>query len=110
MGGVILILLIIALGILFLQIPVMIAKNRGITGSELSTISILSWLSILLGITWFIALILALVYQPKSWIGKDEDMSETDLNKLDKLYELKRKGVISDTEYECEKANILNKN
>ncbi len=104
------ILLIIALGILFLQIPVMIAKNRGITGSELSTISILSWLSILLGITWFIALILALVYQPKNWVGKDEDMSETDLNKLDKLYELKRKGVISDTEYECEKSNILNKN
>ena len=110
MGAIILILFVIALVVLWIQIPVMIAKNRGVTGSELSTISILSWLSLLLGITWFIALILALVYQPKNWVGKDEDMSETDLNKLDKLYELKRKGVISDTEYECEKANILNKN
>ena len=41
----------------------MIAEARGVSGGDLRTVSILSWLSLLVGFTWFIALILALVYR-----------------------------------------------
>ena len=80
--------LIIALVIWVTTIPITIAKSRGITGSELSTISCLSWLSLLVGLTWIIALVLALTYKPKRWVDKDKGSTNLDLDALDKLYNL----------------------
>ena len=99
-----------------IYVPIMIAKRRGISGSELTTISILSWCGILfVGITWIIAIILALVWQPKNWIGKDvstkgnsaSSTTLTDLELLEKLGTLKEKGAITEEEFQKEKAKIL---
>jgi hypothetical protein len=84
---------------LFVNIPIMIARSRGINGSDLSTISILSWSSLLLGITWIVALVLAIVWQPKN-------TSTVDL--LHKLHDLFKKGAISKKEFDSEKKKILN--
>ena len=100
-------ILIIAVIILIITIPIKIAKHRGVTGSELTTITILSWLSLLIGITWFIALILSLIYQPKKWVDKDDSTKTDDLDKLEKLFSLKEKGVISQEEYEEAKSKII---
>ncbi len=96
--------IIVSLIIFVIRLPIIIAKNRGITGEELSTITILSWVSLIVGITWIVALVLSLVYKPKKWIDKDDKL---DLNQLEKLYSLKKKGIISDEEYEKEKQKIL---
>ncbi len=96
--------IIISFIILIIRLPIIIAKNRGITGEELSTITILSWVSLLVGITWIVALVLSLVYKPKKWIDKDEKL---DLDQLEKLYSLKKKGIISQEEFEQEKQKIL---
>ena len=53
---------------LWINTPIYIAKHRGITDGELTTIKILSWCGLLLLITWFIALILSLIWKPKKWI------------------------------------------
>jgi hypothetical protein len=100
------------------QIPIMIAKNRGISGSELNTVVILSWTGIFIGITWLIAIILALVWQPEKWIDKakaatDENEVDTheisELDKLEKLNELKEKGILTQEEFDTQKKAILNK-
>lgn len=106
---VVLVIAAICLAIFCIRIPIIVAKRRNIVGEELKTISILSWVSIIVGVTWPVALILALLYKPKNWIDKDENMSLNDLERLDKLSDLKNKGVISDEEFEKEKANILGK-
>ncbi|MDR3048990.1 MAG: hypothetical protein LBV16_04020 [Elusimicrobiota bacterium] len=57
---------IVSMAIVFLIVyaPILIAKKRGIVGSNLTTIKVLSWISIIsFSVTWWIALILALVYK-----------------------------------------------
>lgn len=94
------------------QIPIWIAKNRGISGGELSTIRILSWCGIIFwGITWLIAIILSLVWQPNNWVEKntpDETIIPKDnLETLEKLSALKDKGIITDAEFKREKQKIM---
>jgi len=63
-GGFWEVLLIVILLWLFytiINVPISIAKGKGIRGSNLTAITILSWLGVFLGITWIIALILACV-------------------------------------------------
>lgn len=94
-----------------IQVPILIAKNRGITGSELTTIKILSWCSLIVGITWIIAIILSLVWQPNNWVEKntpDETIIPKDnLDILEKLSALKDKGIITDAEFKREKQKIM---
>ena len=96
-----------------IQIPIMIAKNRGIKDSELTTITILSWAGLLFGVTWFIALALSLIYQPKKWVGESNSSEKpqtppTDnVEKLLKLNELKEKGIITQEEFDKQKKNLL---
>ncbi|MCL2018062.1 MAG: SHOCT domain-containing protein [Alphaproteobacteria bacterium] len=90
--------------ILLLRVPIMIAKSRGIWGNNLTIIAILSWLGLIFGITWVIALIFALV-----WSG-DADLAAKDLadmEKLDKLHKLKQRGAITQKEYDVQKRKIL---
>lgn len=106
MGLLILIFAIILIFVfLLVQIPINIAKNRGITGSELTTIAILSWCGLFYGITWFIALGLALLWHSDDWVSKDE--APTDLERLKQLSELHKNKVISDKEYKKLRKEIL---
>ena len=105
-----LLIIILLLVVFFLiQVPMMVAKSRGITGSELSTITILSWCGLFFGITWLIAIVLALVYQPNKWINKSSEVGTSDVDKLAKLHSLKKQGVISQKEFDKEKKKILEK-
>ena len=105
--------LIIFLVIVVTRVPIMIAKSRGITGSELTTISILSWLGLLIGITWIVALVLSLVWKPSNWIEKDQPRQYNNLSDwetLEKLHILKEQGVITQAEFDMEKIKIMYKN
>lgn len=124
-------LLLIIIGVFVIRIPIIIAKTRGVNGGNLTVVAILSWLGIFFGLTWIIALILALVYQSQvniantvtghsvylsrnneEHITKHSDNIETTtilgLDKLEKLYLLKEKGAITEKEYQTEKNKILN--
>jgi CBS domain containing-hemolysin-like protein len=98
------IIILVAVITLFVNIPIMIARSRGISGADLSTISILSWSALLLGITWVVALVLALVWQPKD----DSSKKESSVDMLKKLHDLLKKGAISKKEFDSEKKKILN--
>lgn len=87
----------IMLGVALICIPIMIANARGITGNEKLIITILSWLGILFGVTWVVALVLSLVW------GSSKDNLEN-LEKLSKLYKDK---VITKEEFERQKAKYL---
>ncbi|MCL1892154.1 MAG: SHOCT domain-containing protein [Alphaproteobacteria bacterium] len=116
------VLCIVAL-VFVIQIPILIARGRGISGAELTTITVLSWCGIFLGITWLVALVLALVWptsaeapvgrQPGQCRGYAGDLSagalaEVDIaDKLEKLHKLKQKGIISQKEFDAEKKKIL---
>ncbi len=91
--------------ILIVRIPIIIAKNRGVAGSDLTTIAVLSWLGILFGLTWIAALILALLYTPST----DPD-KVVGIDELSKAYDLKEKGVISQSEFNRYKKKFLSKN
>ena len=95
----------------FIRIPIIIAKSRGITGSELSTICILSWVGIIFILTWIIAIVLALIWKPKEGVVKDGSMeamtSKGNLEVLEKLSVLKDKGVITEDEFKKEKNKIM---
>lgn len=86
-----------------LMIPIWIANARGICGGEKTTISILSWMGIFFGITWIVALILALV-----WRGEC-GMRETNLDKLEKLSRLYKSKSITREEYNDIKSRLLSR-
>lgn len=93
---------VVVLCVSLLAIPILIANARGICGAEHTTIVILSILGIFFGITWFIALILSVV-----WNG--QCMVETDLDKLEKAAKLYKNKVITKEEYDKIKSKLLSK-
>ncbi len=60
-----LLLIIIAIIIIFkvFTLPISIAKGKNLDSNTISTIRILTWLGIFAGITWIIAICLAIVYK-----------------------------------------------
>lgn len=95
-----------------IQVPILIATKRGISESELSVISILSWCGIFLGITWLIAIVLSLIWQPTKWIDKNNQTIShhnnlSNLELLEKLNDLKNKGVITEQEFQKEKEKLI---
>ncbi len=84
----------------FLAIPIMIANARGICGTEKTIIVVLSILGIFFGLTWVVALVLALVWRGDC-IGGDS------LDKLEKLSRLYKDKVITKSEYERMKSKLL---
>lgn len=114
--GIVFWLILLAIIIFVLRLPIIIAQNRGISDSELTTIRILSWVGLLFGFTWVIALILSLVWQPNNWIDKSEsenkvnsndDKSMLNFEKLEKLHSLREKKIITEKEFEQEKKKIM---
>lgn len=91
---------IVVLCVAFLYIPVMIANARGIYGTEHTVIVVLSILGIFFGLTWFVALILSLVWGSECFTGDS-------LDKLEKLSRLYKDKVITKAEYERMKAKIM---
>lgn len=81
-----------------LYVPIMVAKSRGIDGADLTTITVLSWFGVFGGVTWVVALALALIYQPKN---------VSDVDRLEKLHRLKKSGAISQKEFDSEKKKIF---
>lgn len=47
-------------------IPIGIAKNRNLSGNDLTLITILTWCGLITGVSWFIALLLSLLYRSNS--------------------------------------------
>ncbi len=94
------------------QVPITIAKKRGICDSELYAIKVLSWCGIIFwGTTWIIAIILSLIWKPKNWINKVSSNDKTLKNNfelLEKLSDLKDKGIITEREFHTEKKKIIN--
>ena len=92
--------------IFIIRIPIIIAKKRGLPESDVGVIVLLSWVSLLLGITWIAALIMSLVCQPA--VHDMAEQSTTDnLDELSKLIELKEKGLLSAEEFERAKKRLL---
>lgn len=90
-------LLLIAL----IRVPIMIADARGLTGTERTTIVILSWLGIFFGITWVVALVLSLVWNVTGLT------SACNLEKLERLNKLYKDKAITKAEYDAAKAKLL---
>ncbi len=59
-------ILILYIVIKVFTLPISIAKNKNLASKDITTIRILTWCGIFAGITWFIALCLALAYNEKS--------------------------------------------
>ncbi len=89
--------------IFIIRIPIIIAKRRNLKESDINVIALLSWISLLVGVTWIIALVMSLVYQPP--INKQSPSN--DLDELSKLFELKEKGILSQEEFERAKSRVL---
>ncbi len=97
-------LIIFALIMLFVAlicIPIMIANLRGITGTPKTIIIVLSWLGILFGFTWGIALVMSLSF------GANDALSRGNLEKLEKLSKLYKEKAITKEEFERQKAKYL---
>lgn len=57
------IILILFIVIKIFTLPISIANNKNLASNEITTIRILTWCGLFAGITWFIALCLALSYK-----------------------------------------------
>jgi hypothetical protein len=57
------IILILFIVIKIFTLPINIANNKNLASNEITTIRILTWCGLFAGITWFIALCLALSYK-----------------------------------------------
>lgn len=106
--GIIAFFVVVCFLLMVILIPVSIAKKRGITGTELATISILSWLGAIIGITWIIALILALIWKPTKWVDKKEDCSNG-YDEILKLHEMMEKKIITKKQFEQKRKELLGK-
>ncbi len=102
----------IVLLIFLIQIPVLIARGRSLSASDITTITILSWFGLIFGVTWFVALVLSLVWRPGQWTGRCEACGGTKptvdaAEQLEKLDKLKKRGVITQKEFDAQKKKIL---
>ena len=101
----------IFLAILIIRIPIVIAKNRGISNGDLTMIKVLSWFGIIFGVTWVIALIFSLIWDPNVQATDRIRKSgiDNDIDRLEKLHKLKQKGAISQKEFDAAKKKLLDK-
>ncbi len=60
------IVLILFIVIKIFTLPINIANNKNLAHNEITTIKILTWCGLFAGITWFIALCLALSYKEQN--------------------------------------------
>lgn len=97
--GIMLAMVMLTIGLIC--IPIIIANAHGISGGEKIAIIILSCMGIIFGITWFVALILSLV-----WTGDKSGLIDN-MDKLERLAKLYKDKVITKAEYEAAKAKLI---
>lgn len=102
-GGFALILFIL---IFIIRIPIIIARKRGLKERDIDIISFLSWISLLVGITWLIALILSVIYQPEE-SSPSKISLPTNLDNIATLFALKEKEILTREEFDRAKSKIL---
>ena len=61
MNAIVFLIIYLIIAVLLALIPIKVAESRGVKGQSLTTIKVLSWLGLFIGITWFVALIMSLV-------------------------------------------------
>ena len=89
------IFILICVGVI--RIPIIIAKRRGLTERTVTAIALLSWMSLLVGITWIVALIMSLIYHPQTYTDQSG------------LGELKEKGILTPEQFDKAKKRVLSK-
>lgn len=92
---------VVLLAIAILCIPIMIANARGVCGGGRTAIVVLSWLGIFFGVTWFVALMMALL-----WDAGCRDATNN-LDKLEQLARLYKNKTISKAEYQRMKSQLI---
>ena len=92
---IILILLSLFIGYWLINVPVNIAKKKNIKENDIFIIKILSYCGIFFGITWFIALFLSLF-----WNNYQDISNKSNIDEIEKAYNLFEKNIISKEEFE----------
>ncbi len=92
---------IILLAIAILCIPIMIANARGVCGTGRTAITVLSWLGIFFGVTWFVALVMSLLWDASCRDGI------ANLDKLEQLARLYKNKTLTKSEYERMKSRLI---
>lgn len=113
--GFITVILLMSIGIAFsifmIYVPYLVAKSRDVAKDKRTIIIVLGWAGIFFGITWIIALILAFIYEPEIISQESTAVIHNNandyINKLEKLADLKDKGIITKEEFEAKKAELL---
>ncbi|GMO61067.1 MAG: hypothetical protein Ta2D_06880 [Rickettsiales bacterium] len=90
------------IGYIIIQIPIKIAEHRNLKDDDMKIIKILSWMGIILGFTWMIALILSLVYSSNLNINIKNNPDE-----LKKMHDLLKEGVITQEEFDNYKKKMM---
>lgn len=90
-----------------INVPVYIANARGICGTNRTIIIVLSWLGILLGVTWVAALVLSLVWPAGDGADASCNDCASQLDALERAAKLYRARVISKAEYEKMRKKIM---
>ncbi len=91
----------VILAIAVLCIPIMIANARGVCGVGRNVIVVLSWLGIFFGVTWFVALVMSLL-----WDAECRDVTDN-LDKLEQLARLYKNRTITKSQYERMKRQLI---
>lgn len=102
MGGLIGFGILLLIYLFIVWIPIRIAKSKNLKGTLYLIIVVLSWCLFIGGFPWLIALVLSLFSSANLITDKKDD-----LDKLQQLYDLKEKGVISEVEYQNQRHKIL---
>lgn len=105
--GLLIIIITLVIIYLLIKVPIYIAKTRELDPKDIKTITILSWCGLLIGLTWFVALIWALVGDRVVQIEKKNEHVNEPLDNLKKLGDLRDQGVITDEEFNEQKRDLL---
>ena len=100
------IVLLILVSIFIIRIPIIVAKKRRLKESDVNVIALLSWASLLVGVTWIVALIMSLVYQPQKY-DENKKSNQNELDELSKLFEMKEKGILTQEQFEKAKERLF---
>lgn len=98
-----LVLLGLAIIVLLIIWPVQVAKKRGLEENQITAVTLVSVLgTIFFGLGWAVAAVMAYLLPVKEF--KEE---QSDLEKLAKLGQLYKQGIITEEEFEREKLKLM---
>lgn len=109
LGALILIFVATFIVVVIAYVPITIAKHRNLSDSKIKIIKILSWVALITGgLTWAVAIGLALIYKPEYLdVASECKLNMQSISDLQMLADLKANGVITEAEFENKKPLIL---